>query len=475
MIEILKQLKNAIGRDKERHLYIENVWNVYSGSWEDSSLTTPTLRSGKPSKSLIMKELEKRFPVTWKKLARNADTSINLLRWASSKVGNIYDVPTTRLVNDEEVPQYDTAILQQTLSQLVPLSYALRNMFIRPMVVEGEILYDVIRPDQATVLPDPLNPRKLLAIAYKVGTRYVVWTKENHWVFGSQDFNNPILNPENPNNVNPYGIVPVVSVPNDFPIGSFWDTFGSNELYTSSIETAIALTDLRRLQQVASHKQPYLKGDPDKDFDRFAILDPANPIILRGKEATAGVLDLKADLQQGMSTILKIAGAVLSFMGFNPKIVTGESASPQSGFAILLQNADLEAVRDKLRTTWTLHEQSLYSVTRQVVEVERLHPENSSLESLPEGQITTLFGDTSNPLSPQEEKDYWHSRLQGGTTTLVDVLMELDGLSKESAEEKALEIEEYKNRSAVTSTFFPPPMEETEETIEEPEVNEEDI
>ena len=454
-MDYFKALKEKWNKSKDRRFFSENIYSVYSSRWQDSRDAGNYIIRNQPQRSIITNELAYRFPKTYDQLKLSVDTSINLLKWASEKIGNIYDLPAERSIDGNLITSYDTDDLQQFLSKICPLTYAIRNTFLRPIVQDGILKWDVIRGDQAEVITKLNSHFELEAIIYKLGDHYVFWSDEYHATFPTLDLKNPLDDPDNPEHLNPYGFVPIIPIHAEFPVGEFWDITGSNELYWASIETAIALTNFRRLQQLAAHKQPWIKGDPKKDFDRFAILDPAYPIVLRGANAAVGVVDLQANLKDQMNTILDIAASILHFMGFNPRTVRGDTVGVMSGYALKLENSSLEAVRNKQRTNWRSNEIRMVNVARKVVEVEKLRPENAKMESIPEGELLITFGDTTPEANPTELKDYWQDRFMKGTSEQYEVLMHLDGLDEDFAREKANILKSEQASRLAASVFAP--------------------
>lgn len=423
--EVKKQLKELWQAGRDRRKFAELLFYMFEGRWRDQAQL----------------ELESRFSKeTYEHLRMVTDTSLNPARFITDKVAAIYTRPTSRTVNGEEIPEYDSmGKTDLTFDQACKLNYMMREAFVRPMVTEHGLMFDLIPAHCVEVVQSYDNPLKIEAIMYEVDGDFVVWTDEEHHVYHDRGMHNEMQIEGNESNENPYGVIPIVPVHHQWPCaGGFWHTYSAMPLHRASIETAVSLTNFRHLQKMSSHKQPYLVGKPGKSFNSNMILDPAYPFVL-DNGGSAGILDMQADLNEKLGVILDSIGAVANQEGVRPEVVrSGTGIDASSGYALKLKLTDLSRRWEEQRRLWDVWENMIYQVARRVVEVDG---PQYGFPQLPEGQLKVEWADIGPAQDPKELTELWSARISAGIGSRVDAIMAIDNVGEDEAREKVAEID----------------------------------
>lgn len=446
LADILQDLKQQLGKDRDRQRFSKTALGIYQNKWTNWD-----------NRCVIYQALLSRFPETYKTLEPLIFRGVNVYGWGVNQVAAIYSRPPKRKVGEDDVESFSTERNNLTLDQAAKLTYALREMFIRPMVDEDGLFFDLITPDRVTILPDGLG--RMEAVCYQTAdSKWLVWTKNHHLQFSdkSLDLKRADELEGNPGNLNPYApYIPLQLCRAAWPSGEWWTYFQSQGLIDAAISTAVAFTQVERLRQVANSKRMVVKGKPGNDFDRKQQLDPGFPVVV-GKDGDFFAVDTEADIVGAIEAILKQAGAVLSMEGIRFDAVRGTTQVANSGYELKLQMTGLEERRDEQRRLWTAYEQGLLEISRKVIEVERRRPEFRNIAPIPEGDLQIEFASTAPESSREEKQAYWAARIEDGTATRVDAIMDMDGLSQEEAEKKLARIQAESKPPAPTNPITLP-------------------
>lgn len=427
--------------------------------------------------AILQAELKSRFrKENYDKLSLIADPSLNVLRWACDRLAKIYSkAPGRSLDTDADLSEYGGNALDLTLQEAARLLQVCRDLLLRPVVRDGALTLDVWTPDVCEVIPRDDDPTRMEAVIYQFAytdeqgrteTRYAYWDAEEHWILNSGWGVVPIEG--NEEGINPYGVVPFVACHARWPVSAFWHEEESFALKRATIEAALALTDLRHLMKVASYKQIVIAGNPGKDFPLHQVLDPSQPVLV-GSNGSASILDLQTDFAALMDTIITQIGVVLNTCGIRPETFKG-SVSAASGYALQIQNQDLEEQWNEGRRLWDVYEDDLYQLSRVVADVE-------GIASLPDGHLSLSWPEVGTRQDPTEVLTYWKDRIDAKLATRTMALMDMDGLTEEEAKALIKEIDkEQKTLSPLPVVpMFPrpqqpmPPNEMPPEPIEDQE------
>ena len=377
---------------------------------------------------------------------------MNLLRWATDTISAIYSKPVQREIDGDPEPWNRFRDLDLAMDAASKLLFLCKELFVRPLVYsDGSVLLDVMTPDKVLVVPSKSDPWLMDAIAYSVenGNRFIIWTADNHFIL--DDTWSIINQPDNPENINPYGVIPWLSLHQSYPIeGSFFNDLKSEGLKQATLSAAIALTEFGHLRQLQSFKQLAFIGMGSDESALRAMVDPSSAISIRNPSASIQVLDTQADLKSNLSTILDNAAATLNLYGIRPDMVKGTMSAP-SGYALSIMMHDLSRQWESQRQIWRVYESSLYQLTSRIIEVD-------TGQVMPEGEIRVIWGDIQPANNPQEEANYFQTLVTNQLISRKTAMMRMLGLTEEEVDEEFAEMQFEKRQFSLLNV---PAMPET--------------
>jgi len=405
--------------ETERRIRVSELLTIYDSDW----------------KNILDRELSALFmPQNYDKLKLRSDTSLNLLRWATDTIAAIYSKPVQRELDGNPEPWNRFKDLDLAMDAASKLLFLCKELFIRPLVyADGSVLLDVLTPDKVMVIPSKTDPWGMDAIAYSVenGDRFIIWTADNHFIL--DDTWSIINQPDNPENLNPYGVVPWLGLHQSYPIeGSFFNELKSEGLKQATISAAIAMTEHAHLRQLQSFKQLAFLGMGSDESALRAMVDPSSAISISNPNARIQVLDMQASLDKHLQTILDSAASTLNLYGIRPDMVKGTMTAP-SGYALSIMMHDLSRQWEAQRQIWRVYETALYDLTNRVLQVD-------IGESMPEGEIRVIWGDIQPAANPQEEANYYQTLVTNQLISKKTAMMRLLGLNEDEVAEEFAEM-----------------------------------
>lgn len=440
--------------DHQRRDAVKDLLSIYDHDWS----------------LMLQDKIRENFaPQNQKRMFSKLDTSLNLLRWSSDTLAPIYCEGVKRSIEGDETADLSVyeadGLLNLTLDRASRLLFAVRELVLRPIVneVTGQIMVDIITPDQCSVIRHPDNPLRLTGLVYQTqGGDFIVWTEDDHKVFDAGWVEK--RKPDGEPYVNDYGIIPFVLAHAVFPDRGTWHEKDANGLKAATLNLGMAKTDYNHKRHLQSHKQMVFTGVGNQSgVGKKAASDPSYAILLKDQGASASVLDLQGNLGEHLNSIINDAAQTLSLYGINPGAVKG-SLDASSGYALSIKLTDTERVWKQQRTLWEAWERQLYEVSRRVVEVD-------GQDTLPEGRLVFTWP----YIGPQQDKnadaEYWLKLLAAGVTSVPEVRRNLFHESPEQLAEWMTEAEMY---TAATSPIAPPVIpspiaivdQQLEETVE---------
>ena len=404
--------------ETDRRQRVAELMQIYSSDWSD----------------LLDNELRRLFlPQNYEKLSLRADTSMNILKWATDTLGAIYSRPVSREIEGDAGPWERFRDLDLAFDGACRLLYICREIFVRPIIMDdGSVIIDVMTPDRAIVIPSRDNPWGIEALLYSVddGKRFILWTSESH-VQLTNEFER-IPQPNNPEEINPYGVIPWLLFHAKYPIqGQVFNDLESESLKQATFATGIAKTDHAHLRHLQSFKQMVFTGMTDDSAVR-AMVDPATAITIKNPNAGVEVLDMQADLQTHLATILESAAATLNLLGIRPEMVRGTLAA-SSGYALSIMMHETERAWEQQRQLWRVYEQTLYDLAAHILEIE-------TGQSLPGGEVLVTFGDLRPANSPHEEAKYYIDLVNNNMLSRRTAMMRMLDMNDQQVDEELNQI-----------------------------------
>ena len=300
------------------------------------------------------------------------------------------------------------------------LTNLLEVILIKPCWREDHIEYDIIRDFEPHFDNDPVTP---VAFTYPLQVKsevfddtpelYAYWDAENHFVY---DSNGKIhTDPDNPDHINPYGIIPIVPCFKDgVPESAYLDTDASTDLIATNLGINVAETNKSANIMFQSFGYMFINGS-HIDTDKLEV--GQDKISHLGVDGTMSIVSppnsvpaLTESIQSSYKMLAQNYHLTMSFV---------EGTAAESGVALKLRNQELtdERLSDVIR--WREIEKELFKVESIILTVEESFANTGELESVDYEESTEI-------LTIQEQRDQWEWELSKGMIDVADILMQKD-------------------------------------------------
>ena len=404
-------------------------------------------------------QLKARFTTdNYKRQLEQLDWSLNIIRNVVRKQAGAYKRPPTRSLRQVEDPgerfaeyQLETAI-DAVMLQADRQSILLQDVLIGPHrppvfdsfgnvdVARSILQYRIIGPDCYCVIERPGNATQMQALVYSfvenTETWYAYWSDSEHIIF-DQNWQ-PQTIEENPDNANPFGVIPFAVMRPELATDRFFHLEQSRSLRSATMNAGVERTDLGHLQKYNSHKQLAIGGGaegslPPQDkngdvveWDKF--LDPSR-VPFTGP-FSASVIDMGGDIENVLEVIWNKAAQIASLHGINPKSFEGNTTA-SSGYELKLQDQDLSEVHDEIRRMREMEERQLYNIT--VVVNNYYADRGSPWGDLPEGILLVEFAEIGAGEDPKLTLERWIVLEDRGYCTHIEAIMATRNVDEEEA------------------------------------------
>ena len=160
------------------------------------------------------------------KMKFSFNTSQNMLKKVVNDISTVYKDNPQRKTDDEKTSELYNQILKNAkintvMKEVNSLFNLLNDIAIQPQwdPERQTIKLNIITPAKMSVIQDPDDPERAIAIYYEVDMQdtfadtrkyYVYWDKDNHYLMNSDGVK--IAPEDNPNMENPYGFIPFVFI-----------------------------------------------------------------------------------------------------------------------------------------------------------------------------------------------------------------------------------------------------------------------
>lgn len=297
----------------------------------------------------------------------------------------------------------------------------------------GQIDVDVLTPDIVAV-ETGLSPQDLKAvwITYFPADGQVTEVEYSRWTNDSiqrLDYKGNVINSVK----NPYGFLPFVPIHAELPISDFW-VYPGDSIITMQELINERLVDLAYALRMQSFSIPVVKGatgdisyfDPgqaislnsDSDSD-FKFASPNGPI-----PATVNAIDYL------IRELAVTEGLPASYLSSKP-------SERKSGYALLVQNKELQEIRDNDIDLFKIYEQQIFDTIKKVWNT------HNALNKFGDSTLKVNFFDPS-VVSAEEKAEFWEKMVEMGVYSPVDVIQKLDpDLTRDEAEQKFQENQKY--------------------------------
>ena len=344
--------------------------------------------------------------------------------------------------------KYEQLMSKSNIDTTMQLTNKLTNVnntsFVRiiPDIVDGVIKYASVPSELVSVLQDPNDPSEITAILHRVCThdsyiqmtgiscnndrestsytsKYFYWDKDNYLILDSD--RKPIYQEKNPDNKNPYGVIPYVMFSNMPSIsGSIWNETVNDDLYSGTLQVNVLQTYLNNAIKLLGYKQLFISGMSTEESKKLnaSVSDALQPITatdsnakITAVEMTNGVTDIRESIHDVMSEIADNHG-----VSFNART---QSASKSSGLALAIEQEQVDNIRDEQIPLYRQAEKKLSERTVIIA--------NKDLKAgISEGTLSINFYEDNEqvPIKDQILKDQFD--LKNNLKSIVDLYKESD-------------------------------------------------
>lgn len=417
-------------------------------------------------------------------------SSINLARRIAKQEASIYKNPPERDYSEISEDQYDVIRrIQKDMGMNSKMlmsneSFKLQNQnHIMIVPKDGKLQMRVLRNHHLDSIDDPMNPEKPMGYIIsqvdknevrrnrafnqggagnrgrydswtdqegdfrdqKIGDdddfikkrkRYAVWTDEFNFIMNGKG---EIVSGEDI--TNPLGMCPIVdvSIEKDF---EYWVRQGDS-LTEFTVEYNAMLSDISQVVRMQGYAQSYLIAREDV-IPQSVQTGPNFLLKLPVEEGSSvrpefGFASPGADLAGSISFSESVLATFLTSRGLDPTTVSGSGQvnKASSGIERLLMMIEtFEASRSDF-DTYEMAERKIYKIIKGWHNVslgtDLLNPEYQSTAIPEESECFVKFAGPEMIKSEMDRVALWEKRIEQGEATVVDMMMDLRGVDRDSA------------------------------------------
>ena len=358
--------------------------------------------------------------------------NVNITKRVIDRISLVYMAPPVRQYSNELTPDYflEKDLKMQRLERMTNL---LDGVLVKPCWRikddgSGCIEYDIIMDYEPLFDDDPLNPYAIVyPIAQKASVldntpeQFVYWDAENTFVFDKNG--KQYTSDDNPDMVNPYGVLPFVECFRDGkPETDYLDTNASRDLIQTNLSMNVAETNKNANIMFQSFGYLFVNGAGiDKDTMQIGQ-DKINYLGVDGSISIVSPPNAVPALDESIQSSYKMLA-----QNYHLPISFVEGTTAQSGVALKLRNQELTDNRKSDVIRWRDIEYKLFELERLMIAVEQ-GKDAGDLEDVD-------YSESVEVLNDQEQRDKWEWELSHNLIDLADILMQQNpDLTREEAE-----------------------------------------
>ena len=346
--------------------------------------------------------------------------NVNITKRIINRISLVYMQSPIRTYSNEDVTDYFNG-KDHKLQRLERMTNLLDGVLIKPCwrIKDGNecIEYDIIMDYEPLFDTDPLNP---YAFVYPIADKaevldttpeqFAYWDSENHFIF---DKNGKMYtHDDNPDMVNPYGVLPFVECFRDGkPETDYLDTNASTDLIQTNLAINVAETNKNANIMFQSFGYLFVNGAGiDKDTmeigqDKINYLGVDGSISIVSPPNAVPALD--ESIQSSYKMLAQNYHLPTSFV---------EGSTAASGVALKLRNMELTDDRKSDVTRWKEVEHKLFDLERVIIAVE---------DGKDAGDLEDVdFSEAVEVLNDKEQREKWEWELAHGLIDKADILMQ---------------------------------------------------
>ena len=373
----------------------EDALNYYNG------------RTEAYTKQVFSTSLQRKIPVG----------NINITKRIIDRISMVYMVAPKRDYTKPEVTDLFHS-KDFKLQRLERMTNLLDSVLVKPTWRGGAIEYDIIHDFEPHFGDDPLKP---IAFSYPLSAKsevldttpelFVYWSEDHTFVYDRQKIHD---DPDNPDHINPYGVLPFVECWREGkPEYAYLDTEPVNDLISTNFAINVAETNKNANVHYQSFGYLYANGS---QIDKNSLNVGQDQIHYLGVDGTLNIVAppnsvpaLSSAIQDSYKLLAKTYHLSDSFT---------EGSTAESGVALRLRNQELQDERKSDVTRWKEIEHKLFDIEKIILLNE---------EMMDAGELEHVdFGESTDILSPQEQRDKWEWELSKGLIDEADILMQMN-------------------------------------------------
>jgi len=296
------------------------------------------------------------------------------------------DVVLSGAEADEVSRLYSEAKVDRKMKSVNTFLNAVNDVLVAPVFRGGKLCLDILTPDRVIVVPDEDDPSKIgklmipkmRMVAGKYQRYWTVWTDSEHYLeVEATSYTSSMINtrvsvtyqealPDNPNMINPYGVIPFVDLHRYQSEFSFWDETSGDDIYQLNKVVGCRNTLLDYASAWQSFKQVALKS-PQKPEGK-PVIGPST--ALWSTDGEWSVLDLHADFNAVRNDLKALVSQVSQNYGVT--LESFNAPSQQSGVALKINNQELSDNWSDQIEIMMDGEERLWEMIKLVAEVDQI-------------------------------------------------------------------------------------------------------
>lgn len=363
-----------------------------------------------------------------------------LKRIVDEQARPVYSTPPRRTLNPpSQQAAFDGLATECKLNEKMDLACRLVHacntvwLFYRFTDRLGVVL-DVLTPNMTTVIPDPDDPTRELALIYdrrvridgKEHVAHVYWDDAETFTF----LGDGTLLPDafgKTRREHDIGRIPFTTIHRRERWGTFHDTTGGNDIEAGTIAAGLLTALSLKLLKSQGERQLVVMGDIH-GFPKGQVLDGESAIV--APEGTSiDSLDMRSDARHYLEVIDAITNRVANNHGVNRDRLDAKPGDPAGDIGLLERRADA------IRVFWRA-EQDGFEVLKRV---SREHP---AFRLAPDAKLEVDFGEIHHRTDRETQLRIRESEEKRGLRTVLDDIMEDQ---PEITSEEAARAEFHKN------------------------------
>ena len=344
--------------------------------------------------------------------------NVNITKRVIDRISLVYMKPPKREYSNENV----SSILNKKdfkMQRAERMTNLLENILIKPTWRNGVLDYDIIMDFEPMFGDDPLRPT---AFTYPLSIKSSVmdntpeltayWDAEHTFIY---DGSGKILdNPENPDHINHYGVLPFVECfKNGRPEYSYMDTSPAVDCIATNLEINVSETNSNANTMFQSFGYMYVNGS-QVEKDKLDV--GQDKISFLGIDGTLNIVSPPNTVEALASSIEHSYKLLAQNYHLNISFVEGTTA--MSGVAIKLRNQELTDSRISDVIRWKGIENKMFEIESIILGVEA---------GINAGELLKVdYEENEEILSDEEKRAKWEWELSHGFKARADILIEKD-------------------------------------------------